>query len=189
MAMTRGTTYAMTISSARLTNASIAMRSRRSRHHARRYGPAGVDSFGSRRWSAMTADTIGARAMSGGGTDPGVEEAIRHVHEQIREHVGDGGEQDDPLHERIVLRQDRVDRELSDALPREDRLDDDAARQETTELQADHGHHWDEGVAQRMAEHDGAAVQPFRPRGADVLAREHLEQGRACEARDERRAF
>src|SRR6266498_1566996 len=154
MAMTSGTTYAMTISSARLTNASIAMRSRRSRHHARRYGPAGVDSFGSRRWSAMTADTIGARAMSGGGTDPGVEEAIRHVHEQIREHVGDGGEQDDPLHQRIVLRQDRVDRELTHALPREDGLDDDTSGKEATELQADDGDHRDERVSQRVVEHD-----------------------------------
>src|SRR5678816_2461265 len=138
--MTSGATYAMTMRTARMKNASIAMRSLRSRHHARRYGPAGVDSLGSRRWSAMTAETIGARAMSGGGTDPGVEEAIRHVHEQIREHVGDGGEQDDPLYERIVLRQDRVDRELANALSREDGLDDDASSEKAAELQAHHGH-------------------------------------------------
>src|SRR5512132_2868261 len=125
--MTSGTTYAMTTSSARIRSASIAMRSRRRRHHARRYGPAGVDSLGSRRWSAITADTIGARAMSGGGTDRGVEEDIRHVHEQMREHVGDGGEQDDPLHERVVLRQDRVYSELPHTLSREDGLDDDAS--------------------------------------------------------------
>src|SRR5512132_240774 len=154
--MTSGTTYAMTTSSARIRSASIAMRSRRRRHHARRYGPAGVDSLGIRRWSAMTADTIGARAMSGGGTDPGVEEAIRHVHEQIREHVGDGGEQDGPLHERAVLRQDRVDRELSDALSGENGLDDDAAGEKPAELQADHSHDRDERIAHRVAEHHGA---------------------------------
>src|SRR5258705_8716896 len=168
--MSSGTTYATTTSSASIRNASIAMRSRRSRHHARRYGPAGVDNFGSRRWSAMTAETIGARAMSGGGTDPGVEEAIRHVHEQIREHVGDGGEQDDPLHQRIVLRKDRVDRELPDALSCEDGLDDHAPGEEAAQLQADHGHDRDERIAHRVAEHHGAPRQPLCARGADVLA-------------------
>src|SRR5258705_13296973 len=105
--MGRGKTYARKTRSASMRKASIAMRSGRSRHHARRYGPAGVDNFGSPRWSAMTAETIGARAMSGGGTDAGVEETIRHGPEQICENGGDGGGEERPPAPPKGLRKDR----------------------------------------------------------------------------------
>src|SRR3982751_4614741 len=80
----------------------IAMRSRRSRHHARRYGPAGFGRAGSRGLSATTAETTGARRVSGG-PDLGVDEAIRHVDQEIRDDVRRRGHQDDRLDQRVVL--------------------------------------------------------------------------------------
>src|SRR5436190_11334994 len=142
-----GTTYA-TAAIVRSTNPdTMATRSRRSLHQARRYGPADFGSFGRRGRSASTAATIGARAMSGG-PDLGVDEAIRDVHEQIGRDIRARGEQDDRLDERVILRQDRVDRELPDALPREYRLDDDAAGEHPADLKADDRHDGNERVAE-----------------------------------------
>src|SRR6266850_4731043 len=167
--MTSGMTYATTPMRISTAAESIAMRSRRSRHHARRYGPAERGSAGRRFRSATTAETTCARAMSGGRSDLGVDEAIRDVHKQIRDDVRAGGEQDDPLHERVVLLQDRVDRQLPDALPREDGLDDDASREEPPDLQTDDGDDRDERVPQRVAQHEDARRQALRPRRRHVL--------------------
>src|SRR6266508_2898817 len=89
------------------------------------------------------AATIGTRGMSGR-ADLRVDEAIRDVHEEICDDVGRGREEDDPLHERVVLLEDRLDRELPDALPREHGLDDDAAREQPTQLQPDDRDEWAE---------------------------------------------
>ena len=60
-----------------------------------------------------------------------------------------------------VLREDGVDRHPADALPREDRLDDDRAAEQRAELQTDDRHDRDEGVLQAVAkDHDGGARAP-----------------------------
>src|SRR5438105_5607312 len=109
--MSSGTTYAIRAMASRTSADAIATRSRRSRHHARRYGPAGFGSAGSRGRSATTAETTGARTVSGG-PDLGVDEAIRHVDQEIRDDVRRRGHEDDRLDQRVVLLEDRVDREL-----------------------------------------------------------------------------
>src|SRR5581483_1765431 len=187
--MTSGTTYETNAMRPRSPADVSANRSRRRRHHALRYGPAERGSFARRGRSATTADTTGARTISGGRSDLGVDEAIGDIDHQIRHNVGARGEQDDPLHERVVFLEDRVDRELPDALPREDRLDDDAAREQPADLQSDDRHNGDERVPQGVAQDDETPRQPLRARGGDVFAPEHLQQRRAREPRDESRAL
>src|SRR5437867_6044149 len=107
MVMTAGTMYATTPIAPSTSAETTAILSRLRRHHARRYGPAERGRLGSLFRSATTADTTGARWMSGR-SDLGVDEPIGDVHDQIREHIAQCGEEDDPLHERIILRLDRV---------------------------------------------------------------------------------
>src|SRR5258708_4104012 len=193
MAMASGTAYDTRSSRPNSASAPMPTRSRLKRHHARRYGPAGFTSLGSRRRSATTADTSGARGATSGRRialpDAGVQEAIAHIDEQIRDDVRDRGEQDDALYDGVVLRIDRIDRQLADALAGEDGLDDDASGEQASGLEADDRDDRDERVPHRVAQDDRAAGETFRPRGADVLEAHHLEERRAREARDESHAF
>src|SRR5437762_3820144 len=188
MAMATGRTITSATSRARYASMTIPTRSARSRRHARAYGPGLAGRRGSGRCDPCSAATIGARPTLGG-ADPGVDEAIRHVDEKIGDHVGRRGEQDHALYHRVVLRDDRVDRELPDPLPREDRLDDHAAGEEAAELETDDRHHWDERVAHRVTEKHAARREPLRVRRPHVLAPEHVEERRAREPRDEARAL
>src|SRR5439155_17769806 len=182
--MTAGTR--MTTSATATTNTSIAMpvRSCCSLRQARAYGPGLEGILGMGRLAPWSDETIGSRLRLGG-TDPGVDEAIRNVHEQICHDITRRGEKDDALDHWIVLREDRVDGQLSDPLSREDGLDDDAAGDELSELEPDDGDDRDERVAHRVPADDQPERQPLRTGGSDVLAAEHLEQRRTCQARDE----
>src|SRR5438874_3637739 len=193
IAMASGTAYDTRSRRPNSASAHIPTRSRLKRHHARRYGPAGFTRAGVRRRSATTADTSGAREARSGRrialSDAGVQEAVADVHEQIREDVRDRGEQDDALHDGIVLRVDRIDGQLADALAGEDGLDDDASREEAPGLEADDGDDRDQGVPHRVAQDDRAAREALRPRRADVFEAHHLEERCAREPRDETNAF
>src|SRR5438105_7749669 len=183
IAMARGTAYDTRSSRPNSARAPMPTRSRLKRHHARRYGPAGFTSLGSRRRSATTADSSGVRGATSGRrialSDAGIEEAIADIHEQVRDDVRDRGEQDDALHHGIVLRVDRIDGQLADALAGEDGLDDDAAREQASGLEADDRDDRDERIPHRVAQDDRPAREALRARGADVLEAHHLEERRA----------
>src|SRR5258707_13889318 len=123
IAITSGTAYDTRSSKPNSASAPIPTRSRLKRHQARRYGPAGFTSAGSRRRSATTADTSGARGARSGRrialSDAGGQEAVADVHEQVRDDIGDGGEQDHALSDGIILRVDRPGAELAGSLRRD----------------------------------------------------------------------
>ena len=67
--------------------------------------------------------------------DARVEQRIGEVGEQAHGDVDDGDEQHDDLHHHEVARLDGLDRELPDAGPGEDRLDDHRAGQQVADLE------------------------------------------------------
>src|SRR5260221_6798548 len=119
IAITSGTAYDTRSSKPNSASAPIPTRSRLKRHQARRYGPAGFTSVGSRRRSATTADTSGARGATSGRrialSDAGGQEAVADIHEQVRDDIGDRGEQGDALYAGLVLRVDGFDGQLANA--------------------------------------------------------------------------
>src|SRR4030095_3353425 len=54
--------------------------------------------------------------------DARVEEAVQHVHEQVRQDYHDGDEHDEVLHDRVVPPQDRLDEAAGESGPGEDGL-------------------------------------------------------------------
>src|SRR5690554_3147231 len=54
--------------------------------------------------------------------DPRVDDGVEEVDDDVHDDEADGDEQDGPLHDRVVAREDRVDEQAADAGPREDGL-------------------------------------------------------------------
>ena len=115
------------------------------------------------RWSTISAaadavgrllDVLGHRSTSV--LDAGIDDAVGDVREQVREHDEHRGDQQDAHEDRVVELARRVDRELADARPREDRLGDDRAREQERDLEADVGDDRQQRVAQRVLEVDDA---------------------------------
>src|SRR5215216_4823027 len=170
-----GTTNAMPRMVTRRAADAIATRFLRSRHQARIHGPAAVRRTASPDRSAWAPATTAALPDSGPVADAWIEVTIGHVHHQIRHDVGAGGEEDDPLHEWEVLLKDGLNGELADPLAREHRLDDHAARQQPSELEAKHGHDRDQRVPERVAQHDRPLSEALRPSRRDVRPPQDLQ--------------
>src|SRR5260370_695126 len=84
----------------------------------------------------------------------GIERAKNGGAENLKEipgHVGRADRQDEALHQEIVAAGDGWDRRAADAGPGEDCFGNDGARQQRSELQAQHRDYGDHGVAQGMA--------------------------------------
>ena len=81
----------------------------------------------------------------------------------------------------IGASQDRMAPTASRPMPGHEKigLDHDRAAEQEADLQADQGHDGDQGVAQRVPQHDGPLREAFRPRGADVVGAENVEDGAA----------
>src|SRR6185437_13699537 len=99
---------------------------------------------------------------------PRVEEAVEHVHEEVREDHHDRDEHHQVLHDRIVAPENRLHQEARDPGQVEDGLGHHEAADEERELDADHGHHREDRVLQRVAPDDHPARLALGPRGADV---------------------
>src|ERR1051325_5427416 len=101
---------------------------------------------------------------------------VRHRVEDIRQEIhGDIGETDcknAALNEVVVAVGNGLDRQSSDARPREDRLCHDGSREQSAKLQSQHRENWDHRVAQRVTVNDGMFRQAFSTRGADVVLAE-----------------
>src|SRR4029077_17855549 len=147
--------------------------------------PSTVHAPGRRRASA----TPGASTPSGlvAIADARVEEAVEHVHEEVREDDHDRDEHHQGLHDRVVPPQDRLHQEAREPGQVEDGLGHHEAADEERELDADHGHHRQDRVLERVAPDDDAAGLALGPRGADVVLAHHLEQRGARDAHDQGR--
>ena len=112
--------------------------------------------------------------------------ACRGGRRQIDQHVDEAEQQHDALDDRIVAAQDRIDGQPAEARDGEHALGHHRAADQERDADADDGHDRHRGVLQRMQEQDRRLAEALGPRGADVVLAQHLEHGRARDARDQR---
>src|SRR5438309_179492 len=68
-----------------------------------------------------------------------VENRVQQIHQESGEYVTENRDEEDSLHQRDVLVEDRRDESLADSDPSEHRLRDNSTAQEQTDLQPDDG--------------------------------------------------
>src|SRR3954452_11143302 len=140
---------------------------------------------GSRRRRRSRNDALSC--LTSGDADARVEDRIQEVHREVDDDVADRRDQDDALDDRVVAREDGVERELAEAGQDEDLLGHHRAGDQQAELEAEDRHDRQEAVAQRVAADDLALAEPLRPCGADVVRIQRLEHRGARLAEDHRR--
>src|SRR3954453_13357842 len=110
---------------------------------------------------AMGTSTALMSGLASRDADARVEHRVQEVDAEVDDDVRDRRDEDDPLDDRVVAREDRVERELPEARQHEDLLGDDRARDQEAELQAEDRHDRQQAVAQRVAADDLALAQPL----------------------------
>src|SRR5688500_5722469 len=117
--------------------------------------------------------------------DPGIQERVGQVHEQVHHDEGERSEKGEALHLLVVARDDRVDAEGAEPGHGEQRLHHDGAPDEEAHLQPHHGDGRDERVLERVLEHDGPLAEALGARGGDVLGADDLQHARAQQPRED----
>src|SRR4029079_18342750 len=82
------------------------------------------------------------------GPDSRIQEAVGHVHDEVDDHEDRGDQEDPALDDRDVALEDRRDDDRPEARTREDDLDHDGAAEEGADLETEHRHDRNEGVAE-----------------------------------------
>jgi hypothetical protein len=98
----------------------------------------------------------------------GIGEHDDHVDDQVGDQHGERDHQEDPLHERVVVRGDRVEQQQPDARVGEDDLHDQGARDHEADRQAEPLQLGQQGVASRVGEDDAPVGQALG------LGRDHV---------------
>ncbi len=111
---------------------------------------------------------------------PRVEQRIDEVGEQVDDDEHDGGQRDDRLEHRQVLRGDGPLHQAADAGAAEDRLDDQRAAQQLADRQRDDGHHRQGRRLEQVLGEQPGLSEPPRARHGRVLL-----PGLVVEPRDE----
>src|ERR1700761_9489333 len=96
---------------------------------------------------------------SSGIADPGVEDAVEDVGQEVEEDHEGGGDEQVGQHDVDVERGDAGDVPGPETLPPEDVLGEDGATEDRREVQGDDGGDRDQCVAQDMARQDAAPAQ------------------------------
>src|SRR6056297_4061961 len=116
----------------------------------------------SRHWLRGGASgPLSARASIGTGeawtgsviADPRVEKAIEDIGDQVEEDDQHGEDEGQRHHHRQVIREQRGDEQLADAVHLEHVLGDDGAAEDRRHVERDHGDHRDHRVAQHVDRH------------------------------------
>src|SRR5690606_17838160 len=107
--------------------------------------------------------------------DPGVDEGVGHIDEQVHESEHDGDEQHAALDDRVVTGGDGVVDPAADARPTEDGLREQSSGEQGPEAEADDGYHREQRVPQRVYTDHSRFMQSFGARGADVVLAEDVE--------------
>mmetsp|Transcript_59387 Transcript_59387/g.140251 ORF Transcript_59387/g.140251 Transcript_59387/m.140251 type:complete len:343 (-) Transcript_59387:286-1314(-) len=118
--------------------------------------------------------------------NPRIHHPIQHIHHQVHPDKGQRRDQDAGLHHGVVAPRDGVDQPFADAGPAEDGFGQHRAGQQAAGLQAHHGQHRDQCVAQRVHDHDPRRRQALGARGAHIVLAQHFQHGRARHARHHR---
>src|SRR3712207_4785749 len=87
-------------------------------------------------------------------SDPGVEDGVEHVHDEVDEHEEGSAVEDDALDRGVVAAVDCIQRVLPDAVPRKDRFRDDGPAHQEAKLQTHDRDGREHGVPQRVPEDD-----------------------------------
>src|SRR5580765_1090705 len=129
---------------------------------------------------ARLAGACSARA------DARIEEAIDQVDAEVDHDEEHGGDEHGALHDGVVAVVDRLDGEPADTRPREDRLGDDGAAEQGTELQPGDRDDRHRRVLQGVLDDHEHFRDALGAGGADVVRAQHLEHRGAREPRDRR---
>src|SRR5882724_11873041 len=126
---------------------------------------------------------IAAKASSAG-AGAGIEEAIEKIDGEVDDDEHHRGEEDRALHHGIVAIVDGLHGEPANAGPGKDGLRHHRPPQERTPMERGGGANRTGGVTEGVLGHHDHLAEPLGSRRADVVGAEHLEHGRAREARD-----
>src|SRR6266536_3528455 len=111
--------------------------------------------------------------------DPGGDECVEDVHDQVDRDDHEAGHDHDALHQREVALEDALVEQAAEARPRKDLLDDDGGVHHHDQVDAGQGEDWDERVLERVHGDDHDVRKPLEPGELDVLAAENLQHARA----------
>src|ERR1051326_6698915 len=117
--------------------------------------------------------------------DPRIDKTVQDVDHEVDGDKSQRIDDDGPGDQRVVARLDGGNEQRAAAGPSEPRLDDDRARQQRAELEADHRDHRHQRIAQHVAPQHRAFGNAFRPRRADEVLVHHFEHGGAGHAHDD----
>src|SRR5437773_5397445 len=120
--------------------------------------------------------------------DARIEIRIGEVDQEVEAHDHRRDDQVHRLDDRVIEPRERLKEEEADARQAEDRLDDHRAAEVERRLEADQADHGDQRVLERVAEDDRPLAETLRPRRADVLLTENVEERRAHDPHDGSRA-
>src|SRR5712691_10230361 len=112
-----------------------------------------------------------------------IEVRVGNIDDQVGEQEQKDRQKHNGLHRRIITRAQSLKSKPTDSWPREDEFDDECAFEDRPELESEQGDAGNQGIAQRVSENHHALGEALRPRGADVVLVQCLEQTGADEAR------
>src|SRR5712691_5610639 len=136
--------------------------------------------------AAAAATGVGPGCVSGI-ANPRVEVAVDDVGEQVGEDDDDRGHEQ-PRHDGVEVELVELVAEVeAHAVEAEDRLGDDRPAEQAADVERDHGHERDEGVAEDVLHDHAPFRKALRPRGAHVVGVDHLEHRRAHKTAVERK--
>ena len=119
--------------------------------------------------------------------DARIERGVQQVDEEVEDDEGDRGHQDAALDHREVPAGDGVERQLADARPVEDRLDDHRPGEEEAELEPDERDQRQRGDLQAVDEEHPPLGDAACPRRPDEVLALRLQE-RLTDGADENRA-
>src|SRR5207237_10775116 len=118
--------------------------------------------------------------------NPGIQEHVGEVDEQIDRYIDEGEEQDHALDRREVARQNRIDGEPTQTGNGVHRFGDYYPADQDRDADAEHGGARHRGVGERVAHQHANFGQALGAGRADVVLAERLEHRSARDAGDER---
>src|SRR5882724_10134430 len=139
---------------------------------------------------ALSAGRGSARTLTGPGSlvsDPRIEDDVRQVDGEVHQHVNARDTQHHALDDGVVAAQHGRDDQPAEPGNVEDLLHDDGAGDEDGQRDADDGDGRDHRVLERVLVDDCALAEAAGAAGRDERLAQHVQHGRACDARDERR--
>src|SRR5262249_38264499 len=117
---------------------------------------------------------------------PWIHDRVDEIDEQIHHDVGEREQEDEPLNDRIVAPEDRIDSEAAQSRNGKHRLGNDGATYQESDSETYDGDDGNRRVLQRMNEQYCSLLDALRASRPDVVLLEHFQHRGSCDPRDER---